>query len=135
MKEIVLWNNNASLTPEAALDSFGELAKVYTSLQQIKESNITERERIRSEEKRVLKQIKATKEILLTYLNRSFDERAYVFKKNFQAVDTAIQNNNMEALATTIQSINMLAAQSPFKDIIDVAKVKNTLLSNEEIDV
>ena len=54
MKEIVLWNNNASLTPEAALDSFGELAKVYTSLQQIKESNITERERIRSEEKRVL---------------------------------------------------------------------------------
>ena len=71
----------------------------------------------------------------MTYLNRSFDERAYVFKKNFQAVDAAIQNNNMEALATTIQSINMLAAQSPFKDIIDVAKVKNTLLSNEEIDV
>ena len=123
------------LDPNLALDTINNLADKYKSLREIRENNKTERERIKSEEKRVVKQIEATKEVLMAYLNKSFDERAFVFKKNFEAIDTAIKNNNMEALAATIQSVNMLAAQSPFKALVDIAQARKNLINNDEIEL
>lgn len=123
------------LDPEQALNTLNDLYNKYVTLQEVKEANKTERKRIQDDKEKALAQIKATKDVLMTYLNRSFDERAMIFKKDFETIDTAIANNNMEALAITVQSVNTLAAQSPFKALVDLAQVKRSLLSNDEIEI
>ena len=123
------------LDPEQALNTLNDLYNKYVTLQEVKEANKTERKRIQDDKEKALAQIKATKDVLMTYLNRSFDERAMIFKKDFETIDTAIANNNMEALAITVQSVNTLAAQSPFKALVDLAQVKQSLLSNDEIEI
>jgi len=123
------------LDPEQALNTLNDLYNKYVTLQEVKEANKTERKRIQDDKEKALAQIKATKDVLMTYLNRSFDERAMIFKKDFEAIDTAIANNNMEALAITVQSVNTLAAQSPFKALVDLTQVKRNLLSNDEIEI
>lgn len=121
--------------PNAAVNAFENVAQSYMNWQQTIAANETERERIKAEKEKAIKQIEATKEILMTYLNKSFDERTVIFKKNFEAIDVAIASNNMEALAITIQSVNALAAQSPFKALADVAKVRQSLLNGDEIEI
>ncbi|MDM8146516.1 hypothetical protein QUW02_11400 [Bacteroides eggerthii] len=104
-------------------------------MEEVREANRTERERIKANKKVALAQIEATKAVLMDYLNRSFDERASIFKKDFEAIDTAIANNNMEALALMVQSVNTLAAQSPFKALVDLAQVKRNFLTSDEVEI
>ncbi len=126
---------NNRINPEQALNTLNNLYDRYTELEKVKEVHKTERMRIEAEKEKALKQIEATKDLLMTHLNRSFDERAMIFKKNFEVIDAAIANNNMEALAITVQSLNTLAAQSPFKALVDVAQVKRKLMSSDEIEI
>ena len=78
------------LDPEQALNTLNDLYNKYVTLQEVKEANKTERKRIQDDKEKALAQIKATKDVLMTYLNRSFDERAMIFKKDFETIDTAI---------------------------------------------
>lgn len=131
-------NNNEErkrIDPEQALNTLNNLYDRYVELEKTREEHKTERARIQADKEKALAQIEAIKNVLMTHLNRSFDERAMVFKKNFEAIDAAIANNNMEALAITVQSVNTLAAQSPFKALVDLAQVKRSLLSNDEIEI
>lgn len=131
-------NNNEEkkrIDPEQALNTLNNLYDKYVELEKTREEHQTERARIQADKEKALAQIEAMKSVLMTHLNRSFDERAMVFKKNFEAIDAAIANNNMEALAITVQSVNTLAAQSPFKALVDLAQVKRSLQSNDEIEI
>ncbi len=121
--------------PNQAMNNLCDLCGKYMSLSETIENNKTERERIRAEKEKAIRQIEATKELLLTYLNRSFDERKIVFEKDFKAIDAAIAANNMEALAMTVQSVNKLAAQSPFGALMDVVSVKRSLIEDKEIEL
>ena len=123
------------LDPEQALNTLNNLYNRYAMLEEVREVNRTERERIKANKKVALAQIEATKAVLMDYLNRSFDERTSIFKKDFEAIDAAIANNNMEALALMLQSVNMLAAQSPFKSLVDLAQVKQNFLTNDEVEI
>lgn len=121
--------------PAQTLNTLNDLYNRYATLEECRESNRTERERIQAEKEKALAQIAATKDVLMNYLNRSFDERAAIFKKDFESIDTAIANNNMEALAIMVNSVSTLAAQSPFKPLVDLAQVKRNLLSSDEIEI
>ena len=123
------------LDPEQALNTLMDLYNRYAALEECRESNRTERERIQAEKEKALAQIAATKDVLMNYLNRSFDERAAIFKKDFECIDAAIANNNIEALAIMVNSVSTLAAQSPFKPLVDLAQVKRNLLSSDEIEI
>lgn len=105
------------------------------TLKEVRETNKTERKRIQANREVILKQIEATKAVLMEYLNRSFDERASIFKKDFEIIDAAIANNNMETLALMLQGVNTLAAQSPFKALVDIAQVKHKFLTNDEVEI
>lgn len=135
-------NNNSEkaggkkeVDPEQVLNTLNNLYDRYARLEEVREANQTERERIKKDKETALKQIEATKTVLMTYLNRSFDERASIFKKDFEAIDAAIANNNMEALALMLQSVNTLAAQSPFKALVDLAQVKQNFLISDEVEI
>lgn len=135
-------NNNSEkaggkkeVDPEQVLNTLNNLYDRYARLEEVREANQTERKRIQKDKETALAQIEATKAVLMTYLNRSFDERASIFKKDFEAIDAAIANNNMEALALMLQSVNTLAAQSPFKALVDLAQVKQNFLISDEVEI
>lgn len=123
------------IDPNQAINTIGSLAGQLLGLLKSKDDNETERERIRADKEKTLAQIEATREVLMTFLNRSFDERAIVLKKSFEVMDVAIKNNDIQALACTVQSVTSLAAQSPFTALLDVRNVRNSLMSSDAIEI
>ena len=128
-------NQKEKIDPNQVFDTLGNVGGQLLDLLKSKEENKTERERIRADKEKTLAQIEATKEVLMTFLNRSFDERAIVLKKSFEAMDVAIKNNDIQALACTVQSVTSLAAQSPFTALMDARNVRNSLMSSDAIEI
>ncbi len=77
---------------------------------------------IAAKEAATLAAIAADRDVLLTYLDRSFDERKDNFKQLFTALDDAIRNNPA-AVADVLGAITTLAVRSPFADLADAPSV------------
>lgn len=87
----------------------------------------TKRREIEANEKVAIANIHAQRDLLMAYLDRSFDERAENFRSLFEVVDQAIANGNNEQLAIALNSIVEIAKSSPFKDLADIAAVRASL--------
>ena len=76
------------------------------------------------------------KELLLTYLDKSFDERKVNFENFFNRLDKAMAQNDVEQMSIILSSINQLAAISPFK-VLQARKDARRALEdpNFELDV
>jgi len=122
-------------TPAAMLCCVQQLYAQYSDLQQVREEEITKREQIQAKKEIVLSQISTIKEMFITYMDKSFDERKENFARFFDVVDTALENDNMRALQMGLQSINQLAAESPFKAIADMNILAQTMDANDELDI
>lgn len=81
----------------------------------------TKRTGIELQMQQALKRIDAQKIILMTYLEKTFDERKLLFAQYFRIVDDALAKNNMQSLAIGLKSITDLAASSPFKNLEDIS--------------
>jgi 5-carboxymethyl-2-hydroxymuconate isomerase len=64
---------------------------------------------------------------LITYLSRSFDERAKNCQALFAVIEYAISTGNNEQLALSLHSLTELAKSSPFKELINLASVQAAL--------
>lgn len=84
----------------------------------------TEQERIRQNARAEIEQIHAVRDVMLRYLDRSFDERRSNFDALFTRLDMAMEQGNLDAMAMTLDAVVKLAQSSPFKDLADVAKAK-----------
>lgn len=104
----------------------GEVAK-FTEQQK------TERKEIEAKRDINISRIQAQKEIIMVYLEKSFDERKENFSKLFQVIDHAIENNNMQQLAMGLDSINQLAASSPFKALATLESTKEAINDKNHI--
>lgn len=85
---------------------------------QIVEQEKTKRADIAAKESATLAAIAADRDILLTYLDRSFDERKDNFDKLFAALDAAMRNDQ-SVVADLLGAITTLALKSPFADLAD----------------
>ena len=92
----------------------------------VHEEETTKRELIRAQENIVVTEIQARRELFLTYLDRSFDERERAFNELFRALDRAM-DNDPGSVAAILGSITSLAAKSPFADLVDIDLVKSNL--------
>lgn len=92
----------------------------------VHEEETTKRELIRAQENIVVTEIQARRELFLTYLDRSFDERERAFNELFRALDRAM-DNDPGSIAAILGSITSLAAKSPFADLVDIDLVKTNL--------
>jgi hypothetical protein len=119
----------AAGNPEEAREVFNNLITMAGEVQKFTEVQKTKRKEIEAERDIVVERIKSHKEILLSYLEKSFDERKDNFTKLFSIVDNAIENNNMQQLALGLDSINKLADSSPFKAL---ASIEDTKLALED---
>ncbi|MFN6561743.1 MAG: hypothetical protein RMY28_018370 [Nostoc sp. ChiSLP01] len=87
----------------------------------------TNRRQIDAWEKETITRINAQRDLLMAYLDRSFDERANNFRALFAVVDNAIASGNNEQLALTLNSITEIAKSSPFKELTNLASVRAAL--------
>ncbi len=87
----------------------------------------TKRTAIDAQRQVMLAQIDARRDIFITYLERSFDERAVNFDALFTRLEAACTAGNSADIATILGAITALAAKSPFADLHDLDLVKANL--------
>ena len=109
----------------AALDPGAALQMIITSVnewQQAVASEQTKRSAIAVEERRWLAAIDADRTALLTYLDRTFDERAENFRQLFTRLDQALTTGDSQ-VSEILGAITTLAMKCPFQDLKDVTMV------------
>ncbi|MEH2299197.1 MAG: hypothetical protein V7K88_09180 [Nostoc sp.] len=104
-----------------------QMVSAYTEYKIIAEQEQTNRRDIDAWEKETITKINAQRDLLMAYLDRSFDERAENFRALFAVVDNAIASGNNDQLALTLNSITEIAKSSPFKDLANLASVRAAL--------
>ena len=104
-----------------------EISTAYTEYRQIQTQETTKRRQIEAWEKVSLKKIKAQRDLLMEYLDRSFDERKENFSNLFKMLDKAAENGDTQSIAMALKSIVDLASNGPFKDIASVDAVRGVL--------
>ncbi len=109
------------------LESVREIVTACTDYLKIAQEERTKRQEITAWEKATIADINAQRDVLIEYLELSFDERAKNFRQLFNVVDKAIDNGDNEELALALHSITELAKSSPFKDLANLTSVKAAL--------
>ena len=109
------------------VQSLNDIVQAWTEYLKIAEEEKTKRREIEAWEKMTLAEIKAKRDFLVGYLERSFDERAQNFQSLFQAVDQAMSSGDNQQLGLALHAIVELAKSSPFKDLADLSTVKAAL--------
>ncbi len=110
------------LTGVQAVEVIKEIVAAVGEWVQTVEQERTKRADIAAKEAVTLAAIAADRDVLLTYLDRSFDERKDNFKQLFTALDDAIRNNHA-VVADILGAITTLAVRSPFADLADAPSV------------
>jgi len=85
----------------------------FCEAQETKRTEIVENANVQIE------QIRAQKEFLMNYLEKTFDERRSIFSKEFEVLDKALETGNTAIMAQCLNSITALAQSSPFKALTD----------------
>ncbi|QSQ14171.1 hypothetical protein [Myxococcus landrumensis] len=91
------------------------------------EKERTEQVRLREQARMDVERIHAMRDVLMDYLDRSFDERRENFRQLFERLDTAIASDNAGIAAAVLESVVKLADASPFKALQDVAATRAAL--------
>ena len=110
----------AALVLKELVNMAGEVSK-FTEVQK------TKRKEIEAERDKYISKINTQKEVMILYLEKTFDERKDNFNKLFQVVDHALATNNTQALTKGLDSINQLASSSPFKDLSNIESTQKAL--------
>jgi hypothetical protein len=104
-----------------------QMVSTYTDYLKIAEQEKTKRREIEAWEKEAIAKINTQRDLLITYLDRSFDERAENFRALFNVVDKAMSSGNNEQLALTLNEITEIAKSSPFKELANLTSVRAAL--------
>ena len=104
-----------------------QLVAAYTNWRKTAKEEKTKRHAISAEERKAIHTINAQRDILMTYLERSFDERRENFRQFFDSLARAIDKGDTVTSAATLNSIVKLAQSSPFKDIASLQAVRDVL--------
>ena len=86
---------------------------------QLVQTETTKRTDITAWERTTVEEIRAKRDVLIAYLNRSFDERAENFRRLFDSLDAAIADRS-EKVSEVLGAITALAMKGPFADLKDV---------------
>ena len=136
LEDSVSFVYNGTMTPENVQQALNALSEVATETIRYAEEQETKREEIRAMRDTAIAQVSAMRDVVQTYLEKSFDERASLFAEQFKCVDAALRSGDNEMLSISLNSINTLAASSPFKNLADLNNVQKALTdSNMEWDI
>lgn len=108
---------------------------VATCLKEIAEQH-TEQARIEAEARTEVERIRADRDVLMHYLDRTFDERRKNFGDLFSGLDRALDSNDIQAVSSILDAIVQMADSSPFKALKDIKATQEVLKDkNKEWDL
>ena len=110
-----------------AANTLRAIVEAYTEYKIVVEEEKTKRRGIEAWEKATIDKIQADRDVLIKYLENSFDERAKNFSFLFEKVDQAIAKGDNNQLTLALHSITEIAKSSPFKDFADLKSVTAAL--------
>jgi len=113
--------------PAQAAQVVSTLVQTAGEVNKFCELQVTKRAAIESARQQALARIDAQKTLLMTYLEKTFDERKDLFGKYFNIVDDALKKGNMQQLGMVLNNINDLAASSPFKVLVSIDNIGKAL--------
>lgn len=87
----------------------------------------TEQARIAADARKEIERVHAVRNVLMSYLDRSFDERRHNFEELFTRLDRALESDNVHAVAATLDAIVKIADSSPFKALKDIQATQKLL--------
>ncbi|MGC1527400.1 MAG: hypothetical protein WA783_15240 [Phormidesmis sp.] len=103
------------------------LIVAYQDHQVVVSQERSKRRDIAAQEKVTLSRIRSQRDIFLTFLDKSFDEREKNFTKLFDVLDKAMTSGDNQKVAIVLNQIAELARSSPFKDLQNASKVQAAL--------
>jgi hypothetical protein len=115
-----------------AMEALQKMVSAYSEYRIVAEQEATKRREIRQRSNVERQRIQAERELLMRYLERSFDERRENFARLFSLADEALDRGDTTQLGQVLTSITQLAATSPFKSLADVASARKALLDSEQ---
>lgn len=113
-------------TAADALTVVQEVVGAIDEWVRVHEQEQTKRAVIHAQGQAAIEEIRAKKELFLTYLDRSFDERARTFQQLFASLDRAMIDGSVD-VGPILAAITTLAAKSPFADLHDINFVQSAL--------
>ncbi len=117
------------------METINQLYSMYSEYKQVVQHEKTVRDGIEADKKVSIERIQAQRDIIMTYLDKSFDERKDNFKKFFDVLDNALEKEQIDIVVKTLDSITVLAKSSPFKDIASIVQVKKMIDNDEPINL
>lgn len=118
-------------TPADVLNTINTFVKASEEVAKFTELQKTKRAEIRAQAATRIKEIDAMRDVIMAYLDNTFDERSKIFAKQFECVDKALADGDVNMLAISLNSITDLAKSSPFKALADISNVKKQLSANK----
>jgi hypothetical protein len=113
------------------MDALKGLKAIAESIRDVQKER-TEQTRLREQAHVNVERIHAIRDVLMAYLDRSFDERHDNFRQLFGNLDKAIDSNNTQLAAVVLDSVVKLANSSPFKALQDVASARKALADGKD---
>lgn len=121
----------ASLIPAAgAVDALKHALDVLAECHRISEEHWTKRFEIRARLHCDLTRLRNDREIVLGYLERTFDERRHSFARLFDLADSAISRGDNQQLARALDAIVELARSSPLAAALETIESTRAALAD-----
>ena len=114
--------NNSLLQVAQNPEMLNALSNVYNNtLETMRfcEQQKTQRKIITTRSNERIAEINKQRDFLLGYLEKTFDERKYQFSKYFDALDKAMEKNDIQQMAMCLNGISSLATSSPFRPLLE----------------
>ncbi|MBZ4422563.1 hypothetical protein [Myxococcus sp. RHSTA-1-4] len=119
--------------PAGAAQSAASIADVLAGIKMVADcvrdiqKERTEQVRLKESARVEVERIHAMRDVLLDYLDRSFDEREKNFRDLFERLDSAIAADNAQLAGVVLDSVVKLADSSPFKALRDISATREAL--------
>lgn len=88
-----------------------------TEYLKVAEQEKTNRAQIESAKEQALAQIQSQRDTITLLINRTFDERGDVLKKQFEALDHALASGNVAVVQASLHAMVAVIQTSPFKTV------------------
>ena len=123
-------------TPADAINMVNNFVEASRDVAKFTELQKTKRAEIRAQAETRIKEIDSMRNLIMAYLDKTFDERSKIFAKQFECVDKALAEGDVNLLAVSLNSITDLAKSSPFKALTDIKNVQKQLSdTNSTFDI
>lgn len=127
MKKLVPNFTKAAGPVSAVADAaklLNDVVSGYGDYIRISQEEETKRAEIRAWESTKIEEIRAKRDLFITYLDKAFTERDKNFDRLFNQADAAMERGDVQQLASVLETITDLAKTTPFKDLADYNKTK-----------